>query len=65
MKTFREWLNEVTYEFNISDRVYVVSNGRYATIVSMVPGDGRDPWYYVQYEDGGEDRWQASDLEKA
>ena len=57
----RQWdIDEVTYEFNVGDRVSV--NGKPGEITSMVPGNGTMPWYYVQFDDGTEDRFTAHDL---
>lgn len=53
---------QVTYEFAVGDRVYVDDEGAYGEVISVVPGDGRDPWYYVVVEGRGEDRYQAHQL---
>lgn len=32
-------------------------------VTTCVPGNGRDAWYYVQWDDGSSDRYWESDLE--
>ena len=56
----------VNYQHHNGQQVLVTANGKHGEITAMVPGDGKDPWYFVAYNDGsGEDRWQAQDLEAA
>ena len=50
------------YQFSLWDQVRV--NGRSGEIVFRVPGDGQIPWYFVRFEDGTEDRFQADQLER-
>ena len=52
----------VTYEFEVGDRVYCDQTGQNGTVESMVPGDGRNPWYYVHQDNGDRDRFQSQDL---
>lgn len=50
----------IEYAFSYGQRVRHAINGWDGEVISMVPGDGRDPWYFVRWEhDGSEDRYQA------
>jgi hypothetical protein len=47
------------YKFKPGDRVLVA--GQAGEVMTCVPGSG-EPWYFVQFQDGTEDRFQARDL---
>jgi hypothetical protein len=65
MLEFKNWLEAVSYVFEVGDRVRLVDDFRKTgEVVGAVPGDGITPWYFIRFDDGTEDRYIADDLER-
>jgi hypothetical protein len=52
----------IDYIWAPGDRVYVASEGQYGEVKTVVPGNGSIPWYFVETDDGQEDRYTADQL---
>jgi hypothetical protein len=55
----------IEYAFRLGDRVRSVQNfQKTGEVTSCVPGDGKNPWYFIRWDsDGSEDRYMADELE--
>ena len=53
----------IDYAFNEGDYVYCRVTNQYGQVICRVPGNGLIPWYFVQFDDGTEDRFTKEDLQ--